>query len=77
MKLIIKLKCPKCTTECNMYPIQIKVKKKKTLLRYYILPDTLPLETLLIDDGPRKRKDMGRGGRGGRGGSGGARGNPR
>jgi len=44
-------------------------------IRYYILPDTLPLETLLIDDGPRKRKDMGRGGRGGRGG--GARGNPR
>jgi len=46
-------------------------------IRYYILPDTLPLETLLIDDGPRKRKDAGRGGRGGRGGPGGARGNPR
>ncbi|XP_023345859.1 small nuclear ribonucleoprotein Sm D1 [Eurytemora carolleeae] len=43
-------------------------------IRYFILPDTLPLENLLIDDGPRKRKELGRGGRGGRGGS---RGNPR
>ncbi len=46
------------------------------LLRYYILPDTLPLENLLIDDGPKKVR-AGRGGRGaGRGGprgSGGAR----
>eukprot|EP00088_Acartia_fossae_P069857 TRINITY_DN9215_c0_g1_i1.p1 TRINITY_DN9215_c0_g1~~TRINITY_DN9215_c0_g1_i1.p1 ORF type:complete len:129 (+),score=16.88 TRINITY_DN9215_c0_g1_i1:43-429(+) len=44
-------------------------------IRYFILPDTLPLETLLIDEGPKKRRDMG--GRGGRGGRGGARGNPR
>ena len=36
------------------------------LFRYYILPDNLPLETLLIDDGP-KRSGRG-GGRGGRGG---------
>jgi hypothetical protein len=46
------------------------------LFRYYILPDTLPLENLLIDDGPKKVR-AGRGGRGaGRGGprgSGGAR----
>ncbi len=45
-------------------------------IRYYILPDTLPLENLLIDDGPKKVR-AGRGGRGaGRGGprgSGGAR----
>ena len=46
-------------------------------IRYYILPDNLPLETLLIDDGPKKRADRGRGrgrggdrGRGGRGGGG-------
>merc|ERR1712154_426277 len=36
-------------------------------IRYYILPDNLPLETLLVDDGPKKKRD-GRGGRGGRGG---------
>merc|ERR1712083_713720 len=35
-------------------------------IRYYILPDNLPLETLLVDDGYKKRD--GRGGRGGRGG---------
>ena len=39
-------------------------------IRYYILPDNLPLETLLVDDGPKKKRD-GRGGRGGRGGGGG------
>ncbi len=43
-------------------------------IRYYILPDNLPLETLLIDDGPKKRAGRGRGGRGGMGG---ARGGPR
>ena len=42
------------------------------LFRYYILPDTLPLENLLIDEGPKKMRVGGRGGRGGRGG--GARG---
>ena len=30
-------------------------------IRYYILPDNLPLETLLIDDGPKKRMAGGRG----------------
>ena len=48
---------------------------KVACYRYYILPDTLPLENLLIDDGPKKRAAGGRGGRGGRGGS--SRGNPR
>lgn len=38
-------------------------------IRYYILPDNLPLETLLIDDGLKKKKDKGRG-RGGAGGGG-------
>lgn len=55
-------------------------------IRYYILPDSLPLDTLLIDDTPkpknkaRKEQDKSaatpmRGGRGGpRGGRGGGRG---
>ncbi|TXT08794.1 hypothetical protein VHUM_02922 [Vanrija humicola] len=57
-------------------------------VRYYILPDSLPLDTLLVDDAPRakKRKEgaaaaaasRGRGGpRGGRGGRGGPRGRGR
>ena len=33
-------------------------------LRYFILPDSVPLDTLLIDDAPKGR---GRGGRGGGG----------
>ncbi|CAG2063070.1 unnamed protein product [Timema podura] len=35
-------------------------------IRYYILPDSLPLETLLIDDTPKgkaRKKDMSRGGK--------------
>lgn len=52
-------------------------------IRYYILPDSLPLDTLLIDDTPKPknkaRKEVAggadRGGRGGpRGGRGGGRG---
>jgi len=54
-------------------------------IRYYILPDSLPLDTLLIDDTPKPknkaRKESDRGGRGGgdRGGrgGGGGRGGPR
>ena len=37
-------------------------------IRYYILPETLPLENLLIDEGPKKRFAAGRGAGGGRGG---------
>jgi small nuclear ribonucleoprotein D1 len=40
-------------------------------IRYFILPDSLPLDTLLIDDAPKPknkaRKETDRGGRGGRG----------
>ncbi|XP_022192792.1 probable small nuclear ribonucleoprotein Sm D1 isoform X1 [Nilaparvata lugens] len=57
-------------------------------IRYYILPDSLPLETLLIDDttksktrkkddmrgGPSRGRGRGRGARGGRGGRGRGRG---
>ncbi|KAH6998241.1 hypothetical protein EDB80DRAFT_696844 [Ilyonectria destructans] len=46
-------------------------------IRYFILPDSLPLDTLLIDDQPKPknkaRKETDRGGRGG-GGRGGGRG---
>jgi len=42
-------------------------------VRYYILPESLPLENMLIDDGPKKRAG-GRGGGGFRGGRGGPRG---
>lgn len=53
-------------------------------IRYIILPDSLPLDTLLIDDEPRKKlargargaRGAGRGGRG-RGGRGRGRGGPR
>jgi small nuclear ribonucleoprotein D1 len=49
-------------------------------IRYIILPDSLPLDTLLIDDAPKPknkaRKEADRGGRGG-GGRGGGRGGPR
>lgn len=55
-------------------------------IRYFILPDSLPLDTLLIDDAPRARGRGGRGDRGrppmggrgrGRGGRGRGRGGPR
>ncbi|KAH7170765.1 small nuclear ribonucleoprotein Sm D1 [Dactylonectria macrodidyma] len=49
-------------------------------IRYFILPDSLPLDTLLIDDQPKpknkaRKEAADRGGRGGRGGRG--RGGPR
>lgn len=46
-------------------------------IRYFVLPDALPLDTLLVDDAPKpkgKKKDEARGrgrGRGDRGGRGG------
>ena len=48
-------------------------------IRYYILPDSIPLDTLLIDDAPKakKKKEGERGGARGRGGGGRARGGPR
>jgi len=33
-------------------------------IRYYILPESLPLENLLIDEGPKRKPNMARGGRG-------------
>ncbi|KAI5302554.1 mRNA splicing protein smd1 [Ascosphaera pollenicola] len=52
-------------------------------VRYIILPDSLPLDTLLVDDTPkpknkaRKEQDRGRGGRGGPRGGGRGRGRGR
>ncbi|KAF5295468.1 hypothetical protein FQR65_LT10456 [Abscondita terminalis] len=49
-------------------------------IRYYILPDSLPLETLLIDDTPKakaKKKETARGSTRGRGRGRGGRGGPR
>ncbi|KAK3336578.1 putative small nuclear ribonucleoprotein SmD1 [Cercophora scortea] len=45
-------------------------------IRYYILPDSLPLDTLLIDDAPKPKNKARKetGDRGGRGGPGGPRG---
>ncbi|GAM83191.1 hypothetical protein ANO11243_011770 [Dothideomycetidae sp. 11243] len=46
-----------------------------SMIRYFILPDSLPLDTLLVDDAPKpknkpRKEAADRGGRGGRGGRG-------
>ncbi|KAL0100081.1 probable small nuclear ribonucleoprotein Sm D1 [Pogonomyrmex barbatus] len=76
------LKTVKMTIK-NREPIQLEtLSLRGNNIRYYILPDSLPLETLLIDDTPKakaKKKEAargaargrGRGARGGRGGRGG------
>jgi small nuclear ribonucleoprotein D1 len=50
-------------------------------IRYYILPDALPLDTMLVDDGPKAknkpRKEQAERARGGRGGRGRGRGRGR
>lgn len=50
-------------------------------VRYFILPDSLPLDTLLVDDAPKpknvKKKEVAGRGRGMRGGRGGPRGRGR
>ena len=47
-------------------------------IRYYILPDSIPVDTLLIDDAPKAKKKKEGGGDGGaRGGRGRGRGGPR
>merc|ERR1719464_1266019 len=68
------LKAVKMTLK-NRDPVQLdQLSIRGNNIRYYILPDTLPLENLLIDEGPKKRTGMARGGRGARGGG---RGGPR
>ncbi|KAF2266191.1 Sm-like ribonucleoprotein [Lojkania enalia] len=72
---------------CALRAVKLTVKNRETValdamtvrgstIRYMILPDSLPLDTLLIDDAPKPknkaRKEVERGGRGGpRGGRGG------
>jgi small nuclear ribonucleoprotein D1 len=73
------LKSVKMTVK-NKDPVQLETLSiRGNNLRYFILPDTLPLDTLLIDDAPKARGRGGRGGpRGGRGARGGrGRGGPR
>lgn len=71
------LKAVKMTVK-NRDPVQLETLSiRGNNIRYYILPDSLPLETLLIDDTPKakakkKEQSVGRGrgrgrGRGGRG----------
>jgi len=60
------LKAVKMTVR-NQQPIHYETLSiRGNNIRYYILPDSLTLETLLVDDAPKSR--MNRGGRGSRGG---------
>ena len=67
------LKAVKMTIK-NRDPVQLEsLSVRGNTIRYYILPENLPLEKLLIDDGPRGGdRGRGRGGPRGRG-----RGGPR
>ncbi|XP_055838114.1 probable small nuclear ribonucleoprotein Sm D1 [Episyrphus balteatus] len=71
------LKTVKMTIK-NRDPIQLEsLSVRGNNIRYFILPDSLPLETLLIDDTPKskaKKKESGRGNRGRGRGTRGARG---
>lgn len=73
------LKTVKLTTR-NREPVSLdSISLRGNNIRFWILPDSLPLDTLLVDDAPKpkgKRKDD-KGARGGRGGRGGDRGRPR
>ena len=59
------LKAVKMTLK-NREPTQLEsLSVRGNNIRYYILPDSLPLETLLIDDTPKmKSRRADRGGRG-------------
>ncbi len=66
------LKSVKMTIK-NRDPVQLEtLSVRGNNIRYYILPDNLPLEQLLVDDGMKKKKEKSKG-RGG-GGPGGVRG---
>jgi len=50
------LKAVKMTVK-NREPVQLDTLSiRGNNIRYYILPDSLPLETLLIDDAPKSKK---------------------
>jgi len=66
---------PKGREPINLDTINVR----GSTIRYYILPDSLPLDTLLIDDTPKPKNKARKeaGDRGGRGGPGGPRGRGR
>lgn len=67
---------PKNRTAVNLDSLTVRGNN----IRYYVLPDSLPLETLLIDDTPKakaKKKESARGATRGRGRGRGGRGGPR
>lgn len=71
------LKAVKMTIK-NRDPVQLdSLSIRGNNIRYYILPDSLPLETLLIDDTPKsklKKRDQQKAGGRGRGGFGAGKG---
>lgn len=72
MQMNTHLKTVKMTTR-NRDPTSLdSLSIRGNTVRYFILPDALPLDTLLVDDAPKpkgRKKDDSRGrGRGGRGG---------
>jgi len=72
MQMNTFLKTVKMTTR-NKDPVSLDTLSiRGNNIRYFILPDALPLDTLLVDDAPkpkgRKKEDAKARGRGGRGG---------
>ncbi|KAI5809969.1 putative small nuclear ribonucleoprotein SmD1 [Peziza echinospora] len=83
VKMNTALRAVKMTVR-NRDPTQLDtINIRGSTIRYFILPDSLPLDTLLVDDAPkpknkaRKEKEGGAGPGGDRGGRGGGRGGPR
>jgi len=81
MQMNTHLKTVKMTTR-NREPTSLdSLSIRGNTVRYFILPDALPLDTLLVDDAPKpkgRKKDDSRGrGRGGRGPERGVRGGGR
>lgn len=74
MQMNTHLKTVKMTTR-NRDPTSLdSLSIRGNNIRYFMLPDALPLDTLLVDDAPkpkgRKKEDVRGRGRGGRGGPG-------
>ncbi|THU90763.1 Sm-like ribonucleo protein [Dendrothele bispora CBS 962.96] len=72
MQMNTHLKTVKMTTR-NRDPVSLDTLSiRGNNIRYFVLPDALPLDTLLVDDAPkpkgRKKEDTRGRGRGGRGG---------
>jgi len=75
MSMNTHLKAVKMTLK-GKDPVQLETLSiRGNNIRYFILPESLPLDTLLVDDEPKRRGgDRGARGRGRGGGGGGARG---